>query len=473
VSKRFLKKLLEETIAELEKPSNTRQGIDGFRQTDSDLKEHTFKSSVNGVKAQVIRELTSPTYRIDIRVLIDQRFEETLDKYVRNLVNGTYEKARKKYGSNVNTRVVGNRSAWAIKVLEAEKNERVYWKDTPESVFNAIKNLFSSRKDTLVKNLNTVLKSIDPDAFKNSQSSEIQAGKFLDLGHRAGSSVVEQQVGRASSQLSSRINTYNQRAKQDNKITEKDIRNLGLGFFVKKKATKEKETLEVGFESEYYNRLYGTTTEASFKRDALQRLRNALLKVDKSKSLSKRPGSDTRIDVERKKVIERFDTKIVRRKNVKVKSDNFKIDLTKTAKETKKANKKVKKVKPKNLQLGALKGLKAPGPKKSSAASNISMIALINQKLPRTVKNNMGAPGLENKTGRFAESVRVTDISQTARGFPSIGYTYRKNPYQIFEKGAGKPPWATVDRDPRKLIDKSIREIAAELLTARFYTRRV
>ena len=467
MSKRFLKKLLEETIAELEKPSNTRQGIDGFRQTDSDLKEHTFKASVNGVKAQVIKELTSPTYKIDPRILNDQRFQDTLDKYVKNLVNGTYEKAQRKYGSNVNTSVVGNKSAWSVKVLEPAKNERVFWKDTPESVFNAVKNLFSSRKDTLVRNLNIVLKSIDPS------TPEIKEGKFLDLGHRAGSSVVEQQVGRASSAISSTINRYNQKAKQDNRITEKDIKNLGLNFFVKKRATKEKETLEVGFESEYYNRKYGRTTEASFKKDALQRLRDALLKVDKSKNLSRRPGSDTRIDVERKKVIERFDTKIVRRKNVKVKSDNFKIDLTKTAKETKKANKKIKKVKPKNLQLGTLKGIRAPGPKKSSASSNISMIALINQKLPRTVKNNMGAPGLENKTGRFAESVRVTDISQTARGFPSIGYTYRKNPYQIFEQGAGKPPWATVDRDPRKLIDKSIREIAAELLTARFYTRRV
>lgn len=471
MSKRFLKKLLNETIEELEKPSNAKQGIDGFRQTDSDLKEHTFRSSVNGVKAQIIRELTSPTYNIDLRVLTDKRFEDTLDKYVKNLVNGTYEKARKKYGSNVNTRVVGNRSAWSIKVLEAEKNERVTWKDTPETVFNAIKNLFSTRKDTLVNNLNKVLKTIDPDAFKNSQSSEIQAGKFLDLGHRAGSSVVEQQVGRASSALSSRINKYNQRAKQDNIITEKDIRNLGLGFFIRKRATEEREVLEVGFESEYYNRLYGTTTESSFKRDALKRLRKALLKVDKSKSLSKRPGSDTRIDVERKKVLKTFDTNIKKRKNVKVKSDNFNLDITASAKETKKGTKRVKKVKPKNLQLGSLKGIS--GPKKSSAASNISMLALINQKLPATVRNNMGAPALENRSGRFAASVRVTDISQTARGFPSIGYTYRKNPYQIFEQGAGKPPWASTDRDPRKLIEKSIREIAAELLTVRFYTRRV
>ena len=38
---------------------------------------------------------------------------------------------------------------------------------------------------------------------------------------------------------------------------------------------------------------------------------------------------------------------------------------------------------------------------------------------------------------------------------------------------SGKHPWATADRDPRKVIDRSIREIAAELLTGRFYTRRV
>jgi len=85
----------------------------------------------------------------------------------------------------------------------------------------------------------------------------------------------------------------------------------------------------------------------------------------------------------------------------------------------------------------------------------------------------MGAPGLENRSGKFAASVRATDITTTAKGFPSIGYSYDKNPYQIFEQGAGKFPWANADRDPRKLIDTSIREIAAQLLTGRFYTRRV
>ena len=100
-------------------------------------------------------------------------------------------------------------------------------------------------------------------------------------------------------------------------------------------------------------------------------------------------------------------------------------------------------------------------------------MTLLNAKLPRTVAENMGAPALENRTGTFASSVRVTDVNRTAKGFPSVGYTYQRNPYQVFEMGSGKAPWATTARDPRTMIDASIREIAQELAVGRFYTRRV
>ncbi len=84
----------------------------------------------------------------------------------------------------------------------------------------------------------------------------------------------------------------------------------------------------------------------------------------------------------------------------------------------------------------------------------------------------MVLPRLENRTGRFADSVKVTEIAQTPKGFPSIGYTYRRNPYQVFEEGSSGN-WSNGDRDPRDLIDKSIREIAAQFAIGRFYTRRV
>jgi len=116
--------------------------------------------------------------------------------------------------------------------------------------------------------------------------------------------------------------------------------------------------------------------------------------------------------------------------------------------------------------------------KKSPTARNnaqqlLALQTILQQKIQTTVRKNMKSPGLVNRTGRFASSVRITDISTTPKGFPSIGYTYDKTPYQIFEQGAGKRPWASEDRDPRKIIDRSIREIASEVLIGRFFTRRM
>jgi hypothetical protein len=115
------------------------------------------------------------------------------------------------------------------------------------------------------------------------------------------------------------------------------------------------------------------------------------------------------------------------------------------------------------------KGSKAKTKTKSSSFSQTKLYAALNAKISVTVAKNMGEPALEYQTGRFANSVRITDISTTKLGFPSVGYTYQLYPYQTFEPGFAQ---GDVDRDPRKLIDRSIREIAAQMLTGRLYTRR-
>lgn len=108
--------------------------------------------------------------------------------------------------------------------------------------------------------------------------------------------------------------------------------------------------------------------------------------------------------------------------------------------------------------------------KNSIASQPLQLIGIINQQLPQVVAQNMREPALVNRTGRFASSVRAVDMVQTPQGFPSIGYTYMKNPYQTFEQGYAQ---GSTDADPRRLIDKSIREIAVQFAIGRFYTRRV
>ena len=113
---------------------------------------------------------------------------------------------------------------------------------------------------------------------------------------------------------------------------------------------------------------------------------------------------------------------------------------------------------------------KSKSRKRTPSASPLALLALLNKKLPQTVVDNMGAPALENRTGRFASSVRAVNVVQ-GKHSPTFQYTYQRNPYQRFE---GSEPWADGgNRDPRKLIERSIREIAAELAVGRFYTQRV
>jgi len=126
------------------------------------------------------------------------------------------------------------------------------------------------------------------------------------------------------------------------------------------------------------------------------------------------------------------------------------------------------------IKAKSVRGITAPiEPPTKLSASPLEMITYINKELPVELDKLMVAPRLETRTGRFAQSVQVRNITQTKQGFPSIDYTYQRDPYQVFEMGIGRFPWATLERDPRPLIDRAIRNIAAEMLKARIYTRRI
>jgi hypothetical protein len=101
----------------------------------------------------------------------------------------------------------------------------------------------------------------------------------------------------------------------------------------------------------------------------------------------------------------------------------------------------------------------------SSPGSPMQALAMFNASLEEAIRDNMGSPALNYQTGRFAESVKVLSITPSIGTSGIIQYAYRKDPYQLYE-GDGM-------RDPRLLIDKTLREQAAELALGKFTTQRV
>ena len=185
------------------------------------------------------------------------------------------------------------------------------------------------------------------------------------------------------------------------------------------------------------------------------------------------PGSPSFIDLKRKETVKRVIGSI-KKKNPKAKvklAENLNVKGSKTDVATKK--------KTKNKSVGPMLSRAASAPtapnrrvQKGVSSSPLTLIKMINAKLPRTVAANMGEPKLENRTGRFASSARVVEATTTAKGFTSFGYTYQRDPYGVFESTSGTR-FASPERDPRVLIEGSIREIAQELAIGRFFTRRV
>jgi len=106
---------------------------------------------------------------------------------------------------------------------------------------------------------------------------------------------------------------------------------------------------------------------------------------------------------------------------------------------------------------------------KGRFTSPLSIMNLINSRLHNQLRTNMRSPALNYQTGRFAKSVRITNISQTRQNQMTAFYTYMKSPYQTFERGYAQGSIAA--RDPRTIISKSIREIAAQIMGSQFDIR--
>ena len=93
--------------------------------------------------------------------------------------------------------------------------------------------------------------------------------------------------------------------------------------------------------------------------------------------------------------------------------------------------------------------------------SPIALRNLLNEMLPQMVASKMTQPALQFRTGRFANSARVENVTIGPKGGIDIDYTYMRNPYETFEPGNKQ---GSTQRDPRKIIGASIRELAMGIL---------
>jgi len=257
-----------------------------------------------------------------------------------------------------------------------------------------------------------------------------------------------------------------------------DLKALGINLSIMRNDATDSHTIQI----EASNRNRASGRKIGQKAKQLNKAIDKAVKQLEGKygpALSKLKGSDTLQQKKRKDAVDAVMDPMMKLKKPKKGSVKIKKEDTKRKKSAKRPQKKTvkPKVKPastKNygaIKIAGAKQGRSPKTAQPSIASNpLFLIQEFNRRLPSAIIDNMGDPALNNQTGRFAASVRVVDILQTAKGFPSIGYTYQKSPYQTFEVGGNQ---GSPDRDPRKLIDRTVREIAAEFAMGRLFTRRV
>jgi len=445
-----------------------------YRKETANKRTHPFSFDVNNLSKQTIYELESRKYTVsnEDRAVIDRaavNMLEDLKTSMRQFSNiSPYYKETSTSISMVFTSEVG---------LAA--NTRFA---SADDVFAKVKATYgpSLRKffDILQEHLKGT-KEVNPDTgreknrgVRTKSGSQLQApGRFFNAGHAEGEGVFESMLTDAFKGAVDEVVDDSGKSVGEAAVL-RDLKALGVDLSIMREG--KTDTHSITLESQSFNKKYGGMS-AQKKKVLQQQLFKAIQKVSGNYAgFYDLEGSDTPRQKTRKKTIKSVIAPFKKIPGIQISvSDSLTIDES-NSKAT--LNKKVTATKGKRISIAApavaVARSRVKKARPSTQMSPVHLMAILNQKLPETVLKNMGAPRLENQTGRFAQSARVTEVSQTARGFPSIGYTYQRQPYGVFESTSGSN-FASLDRDPRPLIDSSIREIAAQLTIGRFYTRRV
>lgn len=433
-----------------------------YRTEVANKKTHIITVSADRIKTEVKEELIKRGAVNPQTKQLSLKLVEIVNKEVTKMVAGMYEDFKHYNDSGLKkTEVSGMKGdskefTFVLAHKESESNA---------SVFNAFRNIKQNNQGDLLTKIRAQIKKLN--AGRKGDKIKSPTKNFLDIGHEKGSSVAEQRQGAVRRDVKSTLAVYNTKM---NAAGKKIIKSLvsDLQFKITKNNGKELDQMKVSLESSRLNKSKGGKEEKNIIIELNADLQNVIESLG-AEFWADQESSDSSITKRKKRVLAAFTAKNFKGKGIR---SNIKPQKIKDTDSSAKGKKKTSKAK-----AGAAYTDNTPfnvgKPSRKTSGSMFSFVALINKKLPKTVRDNMNGSGLQNRTGRFARSVKVMDVNTTKQGHPSFGYTYAKNPYQVFEVGTGSPPWATPDRDPRKLIDRSIREVAAEMALGRFYTRRL
>lgn len=428
-----------------------------FRRLVSDREAHTVNIDKKDLIFQVSAEMK---FRLGMKELPDS-MNETIEKEVTKMVRQffvalhprKFNTARKAYETSG---LKGTKTSFSVTYAAKEKTDTT-------NVFKRFKSIKQKIQKPLLKALNKEITALNKGKRKDKRFSQInpRGAGFLDIGHADDSSVSLQRQREVNKALFDFDTSQSTLAKSFVKDLRDNVKLVGS-----KTSYKYKDNINVSLESKNINR-------DSFSKGEVANLNKELkAEIEKLKGQfwTEQEGSDSRLTLIEKEIVENIipkrATKVTRKKKGRPKRS------------------KVKNVKSTGTKVKAVAGAqfkdstpaptkKRPKTKKGVGSAPLQLLSIVNNKLPETVRKNMQEPALVNRTGRFANSVKVTDISATQKGFPSIGYTYDRDNYGQYEASSGSTSYADPDRDPRVLIDKSIREIAAGLAIGRFFTRRI
>lgn len=413
-----LKSVLEQTMKNLEKFSEGSKGRDYLRRVLSGTENHTVNFDPKIVRKSVENTLS----RLDTQV--DAAQWALIDKEIYKFSNGL-------------------KAAWGSDgysyTREASVAEKGPTKGKPVNVFRS---LFENPPYTKFRNeLNRAIANI------LNVSDNL---KFVDAGHSPGFGVSETALAYAlGDNLESTVNMI--RSTESSRRIRAFIEKIPEPFLKKGKAF----SIQVEIEDKAANRSTGSKKNIfGFSEQEFI----GVLKTDLTKILEKEDwGSMEGSPSIRRELLDHIGD-AARGKKSPSKRASSKASYSKT-------------VKDKEYIASDGTPIDIKGSKRQSA-NWASLIPIINAKLPQFVRMNMGLPSLVNRTGRFSESARVTDVTQTPQGYPSFGIGYEREPYGVFDRTTGAAPWATPARDPHTIIEKSLRQLLSDLAIGRFYVRR-